>query len=472
MATFTITQALASRDLYLIPNAVGCHTDLTPIGETNNWECIDDPIATPDNDDTYNYNDSPSLKYDLYSLPNHTTEAGVINYVQVFSKAKSQTFSQHEDGIYKIIITDDACGNIYKSNDINLLASTWRTYSNVWTTNPRTATAWTWDNVDNLQIGSECSSPTLLNQTANMILYPNGDGVQCGAIRPLNSYDDDPTHNWMTQAVTPPLSDYSVWITAVPWLIETWYCDHYLMDNHTALGTEPINYVYVRILVRARLTTGGYKVKTLLVAGGTDYHGDEVEVTGTWTHVTTLYTDNPDTVTSWTWADIDSVLCGFGMYLGDIDYTMECTRTELIVNYDVDVNPEIRTTQNYVKINYVPSDVTCTLTKPEGVSVDHNMNMKMLNFWDGSREVYSLSRSNKTMVLTGSEYQTDTCNQACPCERITCIRNMGGHGETIVISGLSFTLFNGNFKIRSFGWKHISEKPEYYEWILELEYDD
>jgi len=51
------------------------------------------------------------------------------------------------------------------------------------------------------------------------------------------------------------------------------------------------------------------------------------------------------------------------------------------------------------------------------------------------------------------------------------MKEMGKDGSKITISGLR-SLFNGEFKIRSFGWKHISKKPELYEWILELEYDD
>jgi len=122
-------------------------------------------------------------------------------------------------------------------------------------------------------------------------------------------------------------------------------------------------------------------------------------------------------------------------------------------------------------VNYTPPSGSCTPNKPEHISVDHTENIKMLNFWDGSREVYGLNRSGKSMVLVGSEYQSDTCDSTCPCEHITCMREMGKDGSIITISGLR-SLFNGEFRIRSFGWKHISKKPEYYEWILELEYAD
>ena len=467
MAIFTLIQSRKSADLFLIPNANGCNTDLTPIGKVNNWNCVNDPIDAPDEDSTYNYSKAVALKYDLYSLPNHTTEIGAINYVQVFARAKSHEFAQHEDGIFKIILTDDECSNIYKSNDINLKTNTYQTYNNAWEINPRTTVAWTWDDVDNLQIGVECSSPTLLNQTTDEILYPNGDGGQCGSKRPENSCGLPSTQNWETQIYP---NDCRVRIYDPAFNIETWYCDHYLMDNYSVLGTEPINYVYVKIWVKA-LYASEYKVKTLLVTGGNDYYGEEFEAGDTWTCASTKYVSNPDTLTSWTWADINAVMCGFGMYISDTHWVLECIRTELHVNYNIDVNPEIRTTQCYAKVNYTPSDTGCQLNKPEHISVNHSMNIKMLNFWNGTREVYSLNRSGKSMVITGSEYQSNTCDSEYPCERIACIREMGKDGSTITISGLR-SLFNGDFKIRSFGWKHINKKPEKYDWILELEYDD
>lgn len=46
---------------------------------------------------------------------------------------------------------------------------------------------------------------------------------------------------------------------------------------------------------------------------------------------------------------------------------------------------------------------------------------------------------------------------------------MGLNGGDITISGFSFSPFNGDYKIKSFGWNLISNCPETYEWILELE---
>ncbi|GAI05968.1 unnamed protein product, partial [marine sediment metagenome] len=160
MGTFTITQSRIGNILYLNPSGIGCNTDLTPIGDVNNWQCVDDPQLKPDDDTTYVHSDATDLKYDLYTLPD-TTETGIINHVKIYTRAKSDTYAQGDDGIYKIIVTDNACSNIYKSNDIDILTDNYRTYSNVLSVNPRTSNSWKWDDIDNLQIGNECNSPTL-----------------------------------------------------------------------------------------------------------------------------------------------------------------------------------------------------------------------------------------------------------------------------------------------------------------------
>lgn len=67
------------------------------------------------------------------------------------------------------------------------------------------------------------------------------------------------------------------------------------------------------------------------------------------------------------------------------------------------------------------------------------------------------------MVLTGMEYGSEAC------DRILCIRTMGLDGSIVTVSELGFAEFNGDFRIRSFGWKKVSDKPLHFKWLLELE---
>jgi hypothetical protein len=108
------------------------------------------------------------------------------------------------------------------------------------------------------------------------------------------------------------------------------------------------------------------------------------------------------------------------------------------------------------------------MPKPQAISTNHARNTKMINFWNGEREVYDLNRSGKSMVLTGgitdgSPDVTDACTQ------IICVRDMTRNGAVVTISGLNPVYFNGDYRINQFGWKKIGEKPENYDWILQLE---
>ncbi|MFX1588581.1 MAG: hypothetical protein ACFFC1_10525, partial [Promethearchaeota archaeon] len=120
-------------------------------------------------------------------------------------------------------------------------------------------------------------------------------------------------------------------------------------------------------------------------------------------------------------------------------------------------------TQMYAEVHYTETS-TCTIQKPEEISVDHDRNTIMINFWSGNRAVYDLSRNKKTMVLTGTFTGSDACNN------VLCIQDMGLAGDDIVVSGLTGAEYNGTFKLLSFGWKEQSEKPLTIDYLLELEY--
>ena len=116
---------------------------------------------------------------------------------------------------------------------------------------------------------------------------------------------------------------------------------------------------------------------------------------------------------------------------------------------------------NYIELSQVTD--SCQLTAPETVSDDHGQNVKMMNLWNGERIVFGLSRSNWTMVLSGSEWYTGAC------AKITCVRDLGLSDLPVTVTGLNNINWNGNWRILSFGWKIVGLKPEHIKWILELE---
>ena len=179
------------------------------------------------------------------------------------------------------------------------------------------------------------------------------------------------------------------------------------------------------------------------------------------------WTENPDTVAAWTLAEVQALQAGIGLYGTGSKYAT-CSRCYIIIGTVTNISPEIKTCQTYLKVNYTPEDTVCWMPKPQEISTNHARNVKTLNFWNGEREVYDVNRSGKSMVLTGgiTDGNPDVIDV---CFQIICVRDMTRDGTIITISGLNPVYFNGEYRINSFGWNKIGEKPENYEWILELE---
>lgn len=619
MGTITLTQNVSDEtaDTYLYPNndLSNC-TDLLPHGDVPNYLCVNENREIPDDDDTYVYWKTPVVSFDLYELPKKNN-LGTINYIQVYTRVKSADNAQHVDGVYKIICSPDStCTHVYKSDDMGLTTS-YKNYFKVWTNNPATDTTWTWTDINLLCIGEECSSPTLFSDTLTSTFRPNAVGAfnqhkhKDGSAGNGTNYtevddiiaDDDDTYVYWDDTITNPDDNYNI-------------------PNHT---TEIGTIESVSLFIKAKETTSTGSIYFRFYIGGAHYP-DPVDafsrqtLSDTYTLYSRNYTLNPATSVAWTWNNIDNLQVGFESKPGRMDNEIRITQIYLVVYYAETTNPEIRTTQCYAKVNYNPSDETCTLNCPEEVSTNHSSNIKTMNMWNGERVVYSLNRSGKSMLLTGKEIDyncasepetfyfnaysageawannpgnmvdgnagtwaydtvqgtqaltgntcsggvnvitkieirayvkgdnivgnppdvilrpiftagdgssfehynavgtahwtewydittdenspeswtwTDVQNLKCDIEskcpvimgaktqcakvemrvttktqaahRMLCVHTMGKIGADVVISDFSFDAFNGTYKIRSFGWDKISEKPVVYSWILDLE---
>jgi hypothetical protein len=462
MATFKIEQSQDNRVLTLRPNAAGDNTDFTPVGEANNRQCVDEVVANEDTD--YVKWQSELTGYDFYNLPNHTTETGVINYVKVFARGKSVDYAQDETGIYKIIETDDARVNVGYSQSFNLLTNSYSTFSKVWALNPRTSAAWTWADIDALQIGVQTSSPTITTDT-NTIYRPsaNGDVIE---LTPNGA-----ATNWecVDEVIFNGNTDYVSWNTQ-PAPGDFTKKDLYHIPNHT---TETGTIKKITVVTKSRCVyrvsiDGEYRQIPTIKIGGNIYYGDYgiLPLMNNWVTQAHTWTQNPATSAAWTWANIDDLQIGCtlqGVDTGGEIQSCLCSQVYVIITYEITIVPELRTTQVYAEVHYT-EDVECNIQKPEEISVDHNRNTVMINFWSGNRAVYDLSRNKKTMVLTG------TFTGICACDNVQCVQSMGLNGNEVTVSGLTGADYNGTFRILSFGWKEKSEQPVTIDYILELEY--
>ena len=358
-----------------------------------------------------------------------------------------------------------ACGDnctSYTASGVENVNTSWRKITNIWTTNPDTSAAWTWNDIDDMYVGVYGKSKEILNFYHTETLRPNGAGYinqwcnkTSGCTAQANNYLE----------VDEETTDEDVSYVYVPSTVTTVSIDAYALSNTTGSGVIQSITVFGRS--KAVNTSMTEQFRYGFRTGGTNYFKTGWATNSWWT-LSNTWTTNPDTGLAWTWADLDAleVLIHHTGTWGDGD-EVRCTQVYVVVDYtdDGDPIPEIQCTQLYAEVGYDPSTATCTLNLPNEASLNHQRNSKIWNFWDGSREVYDYNRSGKSLQLQGSE---SSCNSQA-CTRMTCVRNLGRNGAIVTLAGLPLDYYNGDYRIRQFGWKKIGSTPDHYEWVMTLE---
>jgi len=134
----------------LRPNAAGDETNIPvqfPDSDLH-YDKVDE--ESPDDDDTYVEAPSNGIGWfrDLYNIPNHSVGSGTINHITVHARGK--ILELISGGVLDISIKTG--GTAYNSGH-KTLNNTYTNVSEQWATNPKTEAAWTWDDIDALQIG-------------------------------------------------------------------------------------------------------------------------------------------------------------------------------------------------------------------------------------------------------------------------------------------------------------------------------
>lgn len=143
----------------LRPNATGDENAIThqvPIDSfpaTDHWNKVDE--ASPDGITTYVYENGDNFLRDLYNVDNHSIGVGIISKITVYACTRVG-FWQDQDSVKICIKSGTGAGapDTLREAAINQTPdNAWHTYPHEWSTNPATDAAWTWDEIDNLQIG-------------------------------------------------------------------------------------------------------------------------------------------------------------------------------------------------------------------------------------------------------------------------------------------------------------------------------
>ena len=134
----------------LRPNAQGSYEECSNSGDYPNYECVDE--VSSDGATTYVYSSGGATLKDTYNIQNHSEGMGAIDSVTVYARARAYYSGSCADMRMQIIARTHSTN--YYGNMITLIGNAgWDTYSETWTTNPNTGQPWTWDEIDDLQIG-------------------------------------------------------------------------------------------------------------------------------------------------------------------------------------------------------------------------------------------------------------------------------------------------------------------------------
>lgn len=184
-----------AKTMNLYPNAAGDLTGLTryPNAGEANWQDVDE--VTADDDTTYVYAGA-TVASDLYNLQDSAVSFGTINSVTVYIRARSNAGGT--SNAYTYIKTNN---QPYPGTTNAATSQTvWNNASQVYTTNPQTGFAWTWAEVNALQIGASARRANV-TQVYAVVDYAF-----------IESYREEAHSNVWGEALTPYDSTYStVW---------------------------------------------------------------------------------------------------------------------------------------------------------------------------------------------------------------------------------------------------------------------
>lgn len=156
--------------LTLRPNGIGSEEALYPGYGDHDYTKVDEEVA--DDATTYVTNSSSSELRDLYTLPNHSTESGTINSITIYIRGQNIIYGN--TNFYPSLRS----GSTTIDGSVTVISQdAWTTRSQTWTTNPVTSAAWTWAEIDALEIGCKMGQYGGLTQVYVEIDYTETAGT-------------------------------------------------------------------------------------------------------------------------------------------------------------------------------------------------------------------------------------------------------------------------------------------------------
>jgi len=352
----------------LRPNGAGTTTQLTPVGDTPNWECVDEETA--DDDTTYVKNTEATWKTDTYAMQNHSVGSGDIEQVIVYVRAKDPQYARPDSDI---------------STGSWTTAPLWQKIDEV-----------TPNDADYIQTAATASSTAKVG-LSNVTDPQSSSGhiVRFRARQYNFGYNnmtvalyqgDTLIRSYTTPALTTSWTAYSFTLTAAEADSITDYTDLRLWFTAATISSViPIQVSWAELEVPA-VVKGA---KTVIRTHDTDYEGDLEAPGESYAYYSTTYTENPSTSASWTWDEVDALEAGVSL-AGD----------------------ESRCTQVYVEVDYTGVSSETETLRPNAAGDEANIASQSPSsgaHWDKVDEAASDNLS--TYVYTSAtDYERDLYN--------------------------------------------------------------
>jgi len=127
----------------------------------NHYQNVDE--VESDGTTSYIYT-SGTWQRDLYNIEDHSEGSGTINSVKVYTICSTDTYTHSQTDLKIVIKSGTGTGapdTVDESAEktISAVLLAWSSDDNTWNTNPATTAAWTWDEIDKLQIGLNLREP-------------------------------------------------------------------------------------------------------------------------------------------------------------------------------------------------------------------------------------------------------------------------------------------------------------------------
>jgi len=340
-----ITVTYAPPSVILYPDGDGKVHDWTPYAESEpepefHYLMVDE--ETPDEDDTYIYTNRIDSIEEFHHKTSEDLEGVTITNVRVTARMKKL----YKFNAVKVNIGLKINLNRYGAASDKTLTVEYTDYYNDWATNPATESAWTNEDVVELQTSLTATLLTSIEGPAearctqiyitvtyaspSVILYPDGDG-EVHDWTPYSEGDPEPKfHYLMVDEVTPDEDDTYIYTNRIDSIEEF----------HHKSSEELVGVTITNVRVTARMKMVVMFPAEAVVNIGLNIrgerHGAEMDETLTDSYAD-YYEDwatNPATKQAWTKEEIESLQSSIKLKVLDVD-SVRCTQIYIMVSYTI-----------------------------------------------------------------------------------------------------------------------------------------